>query len=130
MISLAQLRKNGYVTIAGIATGSELLSIAKSIGRPVLSPTGELVKEIMPKPQGDARLGTASAKHGTGAFPLHTDTAFWPIPCRYLVMRVYGDCRRATTVVRFEDAFGKNSSKLVTLVERSIWRVRTPSASH
>lgn len=130
MISLSQLRKEGYVTITGVGTAFELLAIARSIGRPLLSPTGELVKEIMPKSKGEARLGTASAHHGTGAFPLHTDTAFWPLPCRYVVMRAYGDCRRATTVLRFQDVFRINPSKLAMLVERSVWRIKTPSASH
>jgi hypothetical protein len=130
MISLSQLRKDGYVKIAGIGTALELLALARSIGCPVPSPTGELVKEIKPKSQGDAQQGTASAMHGTGAFPLHTDTAFWPLPCRYVVMRVFGDCRRATTVLRFDDVFRNDSGKLATLVERSIWRVKTPSARH
>src|SRR6476661_10219105 len=70
MDSLSKLERDGYVTISGIGTALELLAIAKSIGRPVPSPTGELVKEIMPKSKGEARLGTASAKHGTGSFPL------------------------------------------------------------
>jgi alpha-ketoglutarate-dependent taurine dioxygenase len=130
MISSEQLRKDGYLTIAGISSESELMSIAKLIGRPLPSPTGEFVKEMMPKSRADARLGTASAIYGTSSFPLHTDTAFWPLPSRYLVMRVYGDCRRATTVLRFEDAFRKGSADLVTRVERSIWRIGTPSASH
>ena len=131
MISLSQLRKEGYVTITGVGTAFELLAIARSIGRPLLSPTGELVKEIMPKIEG-ARLGWVrqAPTMVPALFPLHTDTAFWPLPCRYVVMRAYGDCRRATTVLRFQDVFRINPSKLAMLVERSVWRIKTPSASH
>lgn len=55
---------------------------------------------------------------------------FGPAPCRYLVMRAYGDCRRATTVLKFEDIFQSKSGDLRFLVERSIWRVKTRFASH
>jgi hypothetical protein len=130
MISLVELRRDGFTRVYGITTGSDLLSLARSIGRPVLSPTGELLKEITPTDKVKARSGTLSAKHGTGSFPLHTDTAFWPVPCRYLIMRAYGDCRRATTVLKFADIFQRESGDLHVLVERSIWRVRTPSAGH
>jgi hypothetical protein len=33
-----------------------------------------------------ARAASLSRQHGTGAFPLHTDVAHWPIPARYLVL--------------------------------------------
>src|SRR5437763_1065336 len=108
MISLVELQRDGFTRVAGITTGSDLLALAHSIGRPILSPTGELLKEIIPTDQAEARSGTLSAKHGTGAFPLHTDTAFF----------------------KFEDVFQGKSGDLPLLVNRSIWRVRTCSASH
>jgi len=113
--------------VTGITSPSELLCLAKSIGRPVPSPTGQLIKRLTPVLQRGARAGTLSATYETGSFPLHTDTAFWPIPCRYVVMRAFGDCRRPTTILSFSDLLQDATPEIHALIDRSVWRVRTQS---
>jgi len=71
-----------------------------------------------------ARAGSLSAKYGCREFPLHTDTAFWPIPVRFLVLRVIGDTRRCSTVRLFEDLFMRRD-ELFRLAQRSVWLART-----
>ena len=111
----------------GVASTSELLKLAGSIGRPVPSPTGELVKELSPRRGGHAHRCTLSDTYGKGSFPLHTDTAFWPVPCRYVIFRVRGDIRRATTILTFADLFRLGTPDLSDLASRSIWLVHTSS---
>lgn len=115
--------------MAGITSRSALLELARSIGRPVPSPSGEVVKELIPKCQSAAARGTLSGTYGTGSFPLHTDTAFWPLPARYVVLRTRGDTRRHTSVLTFADLFREGTKELRALADRAVWLVRTPSKS-
>ena len=129
MVSSFELETRGWACLTGVTSRSELLELARSIGHPVPSPTGELVKELTPTLRADARKGTLSDTYGTGLFPLHTDTAFWPVPSRYVVLRVRGDIRRHTTVLTFADLLREGTAELYALAERSVWLVRTPSKS-
>lgn len=122
---IADLRSSGWCYVRGVSSQSDLLGLARSIGRPIPSPTGELIKELRPTAAPRARPGTLSFAFGAGSFPGHTDTAFWPVPARYLVFRVRGDYRRRTTVMRLEDVIRKGPSNLTTNIERAVWVVRT-----
>ena len=124
-----ELRTRGWTCMKGVKGRSELLELARAMGRPVPSPTGELVKELTPKPETQARKGTLSNKYSTGTFPLHTDTAFWSLPSRYLVFRARGDVRRHTTILTFADLFRQGAAELRAFAECSVWLVRTPSES-
>lgn len=129
MVRFPELETRGWTCVAGIRSQSDLLELATSIGRPVPSQTGELVKELVPTFPAAARKGTLSETYGNGPFPLHTDTAFLPVPRRYVLFRVLGDFRRHTTVLQFVDVFRKSATQVSTLAERSIWQVRTPSSN-
>jgi hypothetical protein len=118
------LRQSGWAAIDGAKTTSDMMDVARAIGRPLRAPTGELVRRLMPIDAHLARANSLSSRFGRGSFPFHTDTAFWPIPSRYLVMRVIGDQRRATTLLDFEDVLGKLSSRARNDVQRSVWRAR------
>ena len=90
----AELDTYGWTYVDGISSCDELLALGRSLGRPVPSPKGEMIKEIRVTPTGKARAGSQSSIYGTGPFPLHTDTVFWPVPVRYVILRAYGDTRR------------------------------------
>lgn len=119
-----ELKTRGWTCLQGVRSSSELLDLAHTLGRPVPSPTGELVKELSPIEGTEARQGTFSAEYARGAIPLHTDTAFWPLPSKYLVFRARGDLRRPTTVLTFAHLL-QNSPDIYGLAERSVWMVRT-----
>src|ERR1700722_13972461 len=91
-----QLNDHGWACVPSVSNKKELLDLAKSIGTPMLSPSGRVVRELRPRLPRDSPMGTLSSSFSTGSFPLHTDTAFWPMPARYLVFRVEGDYRRVT----------------------------------
>jgi hypothetical protein len=128
MLCLDELEACGWTRVAGVATTSAMLEVAKTLGCPIPSPTGEVVKQIRVISASQARPDTLSAVHGIAEFPLHSDTAFWPLPARYVVLRVYGDVRRQTIIRPFEDILGKGDNRLRVLAETSVWVVRTPSA--
>lgn len=127
--NLHELESCGWVRISDIADRTALLNLAMSLGRPVASPTGEVVKEIRVTPRSQARGRTLSATYGDGDFPLHTDTAFWPIPARYVVLRVSGDTRRTTTILSFADLFKMFGRQTIVRFEQSLWLVRNRPTS-
>lgn len=128
-INWSDLQTRGWTSVVGVSNKAELLKLAKSLGQPVPSPTGELVKELIPTLQSDARSGTLSKTYGRAEFPLHTDTAFWPVPARYVIFRARGDIRRQTTLLAFDHIFQGEHQKLREIAQRSVWIARTPSTA-
>jgi hypothetical protein len=124
---LADLGTRGWALVDGVSSREDLLELAKALGHPEPTPNGETVKEIRVTKANEARPGTQSALFGIGRFPLHTDTVFWPVPVRYVVLRAQGDTRRPTTVMAFEDLLQKCGSGARALVERSVWIAGTSS---
>lgn len=123
-----ELKTRGWICLQGVRSTSELLDLARTLGRPIPSPTGELVKELAPIEGREARKGTFSAKYARGCIPLHTDTAFWPLPSKYLLFRSRGDLRRPTTILTFAHLF-QNNPDLCSLAERSVWMTRTSASA-
>jgi alpha-ketoglutarate-dependent taurine dioxygenase len=125
----AELSAKGWVRVKNIPTSTELFNLAKLVGTPIPCPTGEVVKKIPITASQNARNGTLSAVYGSKEFPLHTDTAFWPLPARYVVLRVQGDTRRQTKIRSFRDLWRECDRRALALSQESVWLVRTPSAS-
>jgi hypothetical protein len=118
------LQTRGWTLVEGICSSGDLLQLGKSIGSPVEAPNGELVREIRRVPANKAPLDSQSAKYGFGAFPLHTDTVFWPVPVRYVLLRAYGDTRRPTTVMSFLDLVQRCNPSIHNAIRNSVWRIR------
>jgi hypothetical protein len=126
----SELQERGWTMVPNVRAQSTLLEVAYSLGRPVLSPTGELIKNLSPRnTEASSSRRTLSAIYGMGKFPLHTDTAFWPVPCRYLVFRATGDIRRSTTILTLASLVSRLGPEFQNLAERSVWISRTPQAS-
>jgi len=123
MINISELHSKGWTLVEGITSKAELLELGKSIGQPTLTPNGELIKEIRRSSISEAPKGSQSSLYGACRFPLHTDTVFWPTPTKYLILRGYGDCRRPTTVMSFENMIQKYDHDIQHLLQASVWRV-------
>ena len=68
-------------------TEAAALQLARHLGRP----TGDfgdsrVVRPIAPQRSQDARPNTLSQRYGLGAFPFHTETAYWWRPARYVLL--------------------------------------------
>lgn len=121
------VQEQGWATIETDGTEGSLLRIAKSFGSPVPSRASvPLISRVTPTPTKDARPGTMSSTFGTGAFPLHTDTAHWSTPARYVILRSIGvSHERPTLLARSELLWSTPKNK--SLAQRSIWTVRGPA---
>ena len=89
-VSLA-LAADGWAVTDGHAADEDRLSaivlnIAASLGEVALGRGRRQVERIVPYAIDEAYRSSLSREHGLAPLPFHTDTAHWPVPCRYLVM--------------------------------------------
>ncbi len=68
------------------ALAAEIALLASRLGDVVPGRERQRVERIVPQETSSAYAGSLSSRFGMEALPLHTDTAHWPIPCRYLVL--------------------------------------------
>ena len=122
--TLTTLQASGWTIIDGVKSDEDFYRISTSIGVPLPSPTGELIKRITPQTSEQSRPGTMSDQYGLEAFPFHTDTAFWPTPARYVLLKAEGDIRRNTCLLSIPDLISK--AGIPEKVKSSIWKIRTP----
>ena len=128
-MELPELNTRGWTFVDGISSQTDLLALGKALGSCVRTPNGELVKEIRRIPRDQALPGSQSALYGAGPFPLHTDTVFWPLPVRYVLLRGYGDTRRPTTVKSFSELVRDCDAQFHVCARSSVWLVRAGSKS-
>lgn len=57
-----------------------------SLGNPVASRGSQIIQALSPVESNAANRSSLSNKFGTGEFPLHSDTAHWITPARYVVL--------------------------------------------
>lgn len=78
----------------------EVVQLSKDLGTSVTRSAGSTIDLLFPKDRSEANNASLSGKYGLGDFPLHCDTAHWPVPCRYIVLACIapGD-RSAATVL-------------------------------
>ena len=126
-MDLIELQTRGWALVDGVSSQADLLALGKTLGCPVRTPNGELVKEIRRKPKDEAPPGSQSALYGAGPFPLHTDTVFWPLPVRYVLLRCHGDTRRSTTVKSYSDLVREYDAQFHACARNSVWFVSAGS---
>lgn len=85
------LEQDGWATIdVGSIDEDQLreavLAIVTSLGNPVAGRGSQLVQALSPVEAKAANPSSLSAQFGTGEFPLHSDTAHWTTPARYIVL--------------------------------------------
>ena len=95
---VARLQSFGFYCGMGWST-HDAIDLANSMGQPIGEPSP--VHRIRPLTEIEARPNTLSERYGLGPFPFHTETAYWPVPARYLLLRCArpGSGGRSTLVV-------------------------------
>ena len=102
----------------------DLHDIAAALGPLRLTtPAREVVTTLRVTGQADSHTNSLSSRHGTGAFPYHTDGAFLRTPPRYGIMRLApgSTSSRATHLLDFERI--RLPAPLKEMCARSVWRV-------
>jgi Taurine catabolism dioxygenase TauD, TfdA family len=87
----AEVEVGGWCVVTSAVSGIDHLAervqkTAEKLGAIERGRGQQLVESIVPQTPDTAYAGSLSKKYGLEPLPLHTDTAHWPIPCRYLVI--------------------------------------------
>lgn len=98
-----RLRSCGWISYAfyGDDLGAHLINVATQLGVPVAARRKKSPLEVLtPVGWDKAKPSSPSRMFGLGALPLHTDTAHWIQPCRYIVLGCAspGLCGRRTVL--------------------------------
>lgn len=129
-INLEELRNKGWTEIIISSTNEKkLIEIASNIGKIQTHPNGELVGTIIPKNKTNAILNSFSYKYEHNTFPLHTDTAFWNVPAKYVLLFSELESQTATTIIHVQDILSILSEQQWNDVEKSIFVIKTPETS-
>jgi len=123
------VKRQGWAIIKATLELDDLLQLAQSLGETVAHPNGELVRTIRPTEKSSARSRTLSARFGKGYLPFHTDTAFWPLPARFVILSIVGKSACPTLVCPFERALSPASSSSSQSAQQSKWALITPRVS-
>jgi L-asparagine oxygenase len=122
------LEATGYALLSDF-DGDELLDFSSRSGV-VVSDTrsSDLVKDLRPREPEASPRNTLSHRYGTGAFPLHTETAYWRRPARYVFLHCLapGQGGRPTLVVDVTPRLSDEEARALT---GSLWvvgRTRRP----
>jgi alpha-ketoglutarate-dependent taurine dioxygenase len=84
----------------------EIRLIGQTFGEIAPGRHRQLVERIVPRNVHASYRASLSATYGLGPLPLHTDTAHWSTPCRYLLMACanVGLVPTCTTLLNIRDA--------------------------
>ena len=106
------------------------MQLAEVLGTPVTSrKRSRLIDELRPTAKSEAHPCSLSRHYGTGAFPLHTDTAHWRTPAHYVLLRaaaVDDPCR--PTLILDSRSLQLNASDRC-LLKRAVFAVRSGRSS-
>ncbi|CZG21748.1 hypothetical protein SDA22_00280 [Legionella pneumophila serogroup 1] len=125
MINLKKLEEQGWIEIEGISSLNDLLLIARNLGIIQHHPNGEIVSSLIPSDGKNSIKGTLSNIYGFSEFPLHTDTAFWPIPARYVVMGMFNKSNCSTSILNLTDFFSEPNQQALRKAQNSIYLIKT-----
>lgn len=83
-----QLNKYGFIKMFKPDLADEdLIDIANTLGEPISSRrNGKVIDRLSPKNSENSYKNSLSRTYGLDSFPLHSDTAYFKIPVRYILL--------------------------------------------
>lgn len=124
-----KLNQVGWLEFHGSLTENGLISLAKSFGQIQRHPNGAEVFTLKPKVGLNSTIGTFTDKFGLGRFPLHTDTAFYSKPIRYMILSMNKPSEAFTTILPIDRLFEKLNQNDKYLATRAIYKIKTNESS-
>lgn len=122
----SDLKEKGYSFIPEVVEYNEYLMLSESFGKIICHPNGQFVDVISPKKRSEAKCKSFSFKYELSDFPLHTDTAFWSVPARYIaffsIERSFVGTKILSLLMLPEDL----RLRIFDLSKKSIFLLKTP----
>lgn len=119
------LESKGWLELNGYSTNDELKELAFKLGQVVKHPNGQEIYTLKPKDGMNSGKGTFSNKYGFGKFPLHTDTAFYAHPIRFMILNSSKESNCHTTIVPIKKVLELLNEEEMHKISRAIYIVKT-----
>lgn len=116
---------NEYNVIENCDSVESFISLVKKLGEIIPTTNGQEYDVIVANDGRNARLGSFSQNFGLNTFPLHTDTAFWAVPARLLVMWSPEISSTSTTMLPWKDILDRFSQTEKNAVNEAVFVVKT-----
>lgn len=124
------VRARGFHYRRGVES-TECLPIARSLGIPAGDVrSAELLRLIRPQGADSAKPNTLSSRYGLGAFPFHTDTAYWPTPARFILFHCVSPGAGDRPTILIDPRGWVLSESARRLLCNEVWRVTTRRPFH
>lgn len=120
-----ELRSEGVVSFSVDKTKYPLLKLVSSIGRIVPGDRGEMIQSLQAQEKGAGSFGAFSYSVGYGPFPWHTDTAYWELPVRYLLL-TSDKTSPCATLFRSFDSLISEIEDFKYLASRAVFMLNIP----
>lgn len=125
MFNISDLKEKGVSIVENVNSRSELIALAEQLGEIKPHPNGEKVALLKSSDGVGAPCGTLSNNFGLLEFPFHTDTAFWGVPARYVVMGMFKKSKCTTNYISIDDIAGLFAGDFYKKANNSIYLSQT-----
>ena len=95
---LSELSIRGYAELVDVQEAGQAFRATEMLGR-VIMLNGQAIQKLTPKDKDATSSNSFSKRHGRSVFPLHTDTAFWTRPARFIVLFARDRSQTATRIL-------------------------------
>ena len=124
---LKELKEKGIVLLKRPKTENEILNLANSLGEIVPDNNGKVIQVLKAKQNGCGIFGSFSYEIGLKEFPWHTDTSFWDIPVRWLLLFSKNPSACTTNYLKLENIL-RDKEKFKHLAHAAIFKLRLPTS--
>lgn len=124
------ISENGWTEVENILSENDLLDLAEKLGTVIKHPNGEKISYLTPKEKTRSVKGSLSNKFGFASFPLHTDTAFWSVPARYMILNSVETSSSNTQIVHFDEVWNQLSDKDKSHARKAVYIIKTIHGQH
>lgn len=121
-----EINSNGFALLPFSGNENNLILFAENFGKILADNNGKLIQTLKVTKKGTGILGSFSYIVGEGAFPWHTDTAFWDVPARYIILYSINPSKCPTNYIKFEDIF-TNKKIFYKLADKALFTLNLPS---
>lgn len=125
MRNTGNFKADGFLMVENIYSQAEMISLSKSIGSIIPHPNGKSIVALTSSNGEKSLTGTLSNIYGLSEFPLHTDTAFWGVPARYVVMGMVSTSECTTNYISLQEIDEFMSGELFNKARRAIYLIET-----
>ena len=111
------------------SVGSVLTRIASLLGEIAPGRNGLPFEEVVPEAVETARAGSLSSRFGLSPLPLHTDTAHWSVPCRFLVLACVNPGPAPTPTFLFDSSAATLSESETSACRSAVFAIKNGRSS-